>query len=203
MPFVSERGLAKTLGMSNTPVRSAVERLELEGMLSIGPQRGIRVRELSSEEIVDHFEIRHALETLVLRKLAGRLTTEQTDALYQNIAAHEASLLAGDIQQYITLDGDFHLLLAEFSGNSDVERVLRQLRDRIFRVIMRVIEHFPQRLRDGLEEHRQILDLLVEGDAKLATKLMTQHLGRGLKSLVPGYQEDSFPLTYFDDAELV
>jgi DNA-binding GntR family transcriptional regulator len=194
MPFLSERGLAKHLGMSNTPVRSAVERLELEGMLSIGPQRGIEVRELSPDEIVDHFEIRQSLETLVVRKLAGRLSREQADALHANVAAHEAGLQAGDIQEYITRDGDFHLLLAEFSGNADVERVLRQLRDRIFRVVLRVIEHVPRRMRESVDEHRRIVDLLLEGDAEGASKLMTQHLRGGLKAIVPSFQEDDIEI---------
>jgi len=190
MPFLSERRLAKELGMSNTPVRSAVERLELEGMLSIGPQRGIQVRELSRREIVDHFEIRQSLEALVMRKVAGGLEPEQIVALDANVAAFEASVKAGDIPECIARDGDFHLLLAEFSGNADVERVLRQLRDRIFRVILRVIEHVPTRMRESVEEHRRIVRLLVAGDAKGASKLMTQHLRDGLKALVPDYQED-------------
>ncbi len=123
-PFLSTRSLAKRLEMSLSPVRSAVERLETEGLLSIGPQRGIVVNELTTKEIVDHFEIRQALETLVVRKLAGRLSAEQAEELRANVAAHDASLVAGDIEQYITLDGSFHLLLAEFSGNADIERSL-------------------------------------------------------------------------------
>jgi DNA-binding GntR family transcriptional regulator len=173
-------------------VRSAVERLETEGLLSIGPQRGIVVNELTSAEIVDHFEIRQALETLVVRKLAGRLSMEQAEELHANVALHEASLETGDIEQYITLDGSFHLLLSEFSGNADVERVLRQLRDRIFRVVLRVIEHVPGRMRESIDEHRQIVDLLTEGNATRAADVMTQHLEGGLKATIPGYQTQDF-----------
>jgi len=186
--FLSTRSLAKRLEMSLSPVRSAVERLETEGLLSIGPQRGIVVNELTTTEIADHFEIRQALETLVVRKLAGRLSAEQAGELNANVDAHQASLETGDIEQYITLDGNFHLLLAEFSGNADVERVLRQLRDRIFRVVLRVIEHVPGRMRDSIDEHRQIVNLLTEGNATRAANVMTQHLLGGLKAIVPGYQ---------------
>jgi DNA-binding GntR family transcriptional regulator len=193
-PFLSTRSLAKRLEMSLSPVRSAVERLETEGLLSIGPQRGIVVNELTSTEVVDHFEIRQALETLVVRKLAGRLSTEQAEELHANVALHEASLETGDIEQYITLDGNFHLLLAEFSGNADIERVLRQLRDRIFRVVLRVIEHVPGRMRASIDEHRQIVDLLTDGDAARAADVMTQHLRGGLKAIVPGYQTQDFGL---------
>jgi DNA-binding GntR family transcriptional regulator len=193
-PFLSTRNLAKHLGMSLTPVRSAIERLETEGLLSIGPQRGVVVNELTTSEIVDHFEIRQALETLVMRKLAGRLHADQAQELRSNVAAHQASLTAGDIEQYIMLDGSFHLLLAEFSGNADIERVLRQLRDRIFRIVLRVIEHVPDRMCASIDEHRQIVDLLTDGDATRAADVMKQHLRGGLKAIVPGYQPQDFGL---------
>ena len=199
-PFLSTRNLAKQLSMSLSPVRSAVERLETEGLLSIGPQRGIVVNELTTEEVVDQFEIRQALETLVVRKLAGRLSAARAGELRANVAAHEASLAAGDISKYITLDGDFHLLLAEFSGNADVERVLRQLRDRIFRVVLRVIEHVPGRMRASIEEHRQIVDRLIAGDAVRASHAMTQHLQGGLKAIVPGYDDPNRLEPYHEES---
>ena len=190
MPFLSARSLAQQLEMSATPVRSAVERLEAEGFLSIGPQRGITLRELTTEEIADQYELRQALESLVLRKLAGKLKPEQKTALRENLAAHEASLKAKDVQEYIALDGDFHLLLAEFCGNADVERVLRQLRDRIYRVVLRVIEHMPGRVRKSIAEHRRIVTCLETGDADGAVAVLTEHLRGGLKALVPSYREE-------------
>lgn len=186
-PFLSTRSLAKHLQMSLSPVRSAVERLETEGLLSIGPQRGIFVNELTTAEIVDHYEIRQALETLVLHKLAGRLSAEQAAELHANLATHEASLQSQDIEAYISRDSEFHLLLAEFSGNADIERVLQQLRDRIFRVVFRVIEHVPQRMQESIDEHRQIITCLQSGAGDQAAAVMVRHLQGGLKSLVPSY----------------
>jgi DNA-binding GntR family transcriptional regulator len=187
-PFLSTRTLAKQLQMSLSPVRSAVERLETEGLLSIGPQRGIVVNELTTSEIVDHFEIRQALETLVVRKLAGRLSAEQATELHANLAAHQAGMPSQGLEGYIARDSEFHLLLAEFSGNADIERVLRQLRDRIFRVVLRVIEHVPQRMQESIDEHRQIVACLLSGDGGQAADVMIRHLQAGLKSLVPGYE---------------
>src|SRR5262249_5818701 len=68
--FLSERQLSLQLGMSKTPVRAALERLEQEGIVTISPQQGIVVRDLSIHEIADQYEIRAALETYVLRSLA-------------------------------------------------------------------------------------------------------------------------------------
>jgi DNA-binding GntR family transcriptional regulator len=69
--FLSERRLAEQLGMSKTPVRAALERVEAEGYVTVSPQQGIVVRELSLREIKEHFEIRMALETHIVRRLAG------------------------------------------------------------------------------------------------------------------------------------
>lgn len=185
IPFLSERKLAQRLGMSNTPVRSAVERLEQEGILTIGPQKGIAVRELTDREIRDHYEIREAVEVLVVRKLAGRLTTDQLSELRANVDAMEARLEAGEMHEFITLDGDYHLLLAACAGNADVEQLLLRLRNRIFRVITRVIQHVPHRLRPSVDEHRRIIDLLERGDADGAAAVMSDHLRLGLQALLP------------------
>src|SRR5262245_19915412 len=75
--FLAERQLADGLGMSKTPVRAALERLEQEGLVTISPQQGIIVRDLSVHEIADQYEMRIALETYVARTVAGRLTPAQ------------------------------------------------------------------------------------------------------------------------------
>lgn len=191
-PFLSTRSLAVELGMSLSPVRSAVERLEHEGLLSIGPQRGIVVNDLTTSEIVDHFEVRQALETLVVRKLARSISFGQIEQLRVNVAAYEECLQAQDLEAFITCDSEFHLLIVEFAGNADIERVLHQLRDRIFRIVMRVIQHVPQRMHASVVEHRQIINMLEQGDGDLAAKVMTEHLRHGLKTLVPALAKHEF-----------
>src|SRR4051812_2292967 len=128
--FLSERQLARQLGMSNTPVRAALERLEVEGFISISPQQGIIVRELTIQEIIDHYELREALETFVIRKLSGGLTAEQVDRLRANLDAQGRSLEAGDFEPNVELDTEFHTLFCEFFGNAQFTRVMVQLRDK-------------------------------------------------------------------------
>ena len=71
--FLSERQLAAQLGMSKTPVHVALERLEADGFVTISAQQGVVVRGLGVEDIVDHYELREAVESWVVRRLAGRL----------------------------------------------------------------------------------------------------------------------------------
>src|SRR5436190_23417940 len=82
--FTAGRQLAGQLGMSKTPIKSALTRLGLEGFVAVSPQQGIIVREPTVHEILDLFDIREALETFVVRRLAGRLTPEQASRLRDN-----------------------------------------------------------------------------------------------------------------------
>ena len=83
--------------MSKTPVKAALERLEVEGFITVSPQQGIVVRELSVHEIADLYEIRAALESYTLRAIAGRLTAEQVRRLRANLKAQEAIRGTGDV----------------------------------------------------------------------------------------------------------
>ena len=78
-------------------MRSAVERLENEGFLSVSPQQGIVVRALSAEEIRNHFDLRMALETFVVRRLTGTLTAAQHAQLAAKLGDHERALATGDV----------------------------------------------------------------------------------------------------------
>ncbi len=90
--FLAERQLAARLGMSKTPVRSALERLESEGFISISPQQGAIIRDLSVNEIADQYEIRTALESFVMRTLAGRLSPIEVERIQVNLAAQGENL---------------------------------------------------------------------------------------------------------------
>src|SRR5262249_30060590 len=120
--LLSERQLAQSLKMSKTPVHAALEKLEGDGLVTVTAQQGIVVRSISPEEIADHFEIREALETLVVSRLAGKLTTEQAGRLKRNLGAHRRAVRQGDIAEHIRIDSEFHLLLCDCYGNKEITR---------------------------------------------------------------------------------
>src|SRR5262245_3618816 len=128
--FLSERKLSGQLGMSKTPIRAALERLELEGHVTISPQQGIFVRDLSVHEIADLYEMRAALETYIARTVAGRLSAEQSERVRANLKAQQELGAGGDIHAAVALDARFHLLFCEFLGNRELLRVMGQLRDK-------------------------------------------------------------------------
>jgi DNA-binding GntR family transcriptional regulator len=182
--FLSERQLALQLGMSKTPVRAALERLQQEHFVTISPQQGIIVRDLSVHEIADQYEIRAALETYVVRAVAGRLTSGQVDRLRANLEAQEVDCRNCDVQRGVLLDTEFHTLFCEFLGNREILRVMGQLREKIHRVIAQVYKLNPGRAASSYEEHRAIADAVIQGDAAAAARLIEEHLECGKRYLL-------------------
>jgi len=177
--FLSERQLAARLKMSKTPIKSALERLESEGFIRVSPQQGIVVQDLTLEEIGDHFEVREALETYVVRRLAGKLTAEQIARMKANLSAQQATVEQLDGLANRQLDSEFHLLWCEFFGNREIIGVMERLRDRIHRIISRVNLQSPSRLREGFEEHVRIAEAVFAGDGDLAAHAVEEHLKLG------------------------
>jgi DNA-binding GntR family transcriptional regulator len=182
--FLAERQLADQLGMSKTPVRAALERLEAEGFITISPQQGIIIRELTIHEIADHYEIRIALETYVMRTMAGRLSADFADRLRVNLAAQEVARDARDVPGAVALDAEFHSLFCEALDNREILRVMGQLRDKIQRVITKVFQMNPGRIATSYAEHRAIADAVLRGDSALAARLIEEHLEYGKQHLL-------------------
>lgn len=183
--FLSERQAAGWLSMSKTPVRAAFERLESEGFISISPQQGVVVRDLSVTEIADHFELRAALECFVVGRLAeSKLNAEQRALLDENLEAQRAAVKADSVEDQIRLDREFHLLLCRFLGNEELIRVMAQMRERIMRVIQRALTRNRERFRTIYPEHRSIAEAIYAGNRTQAAELMRQHLENGMQTLM-------------------
>lgn len=187
--FLSERELTGMLSMSKTPIRAALERLALEGFVHVSPQRGIVVRELSLQEIVDHYDLRQALETFVVSRLAGRLDDDQRRQLHAQLQRQGACVHGRDARGYIAADGDFHLLLCAFHGNAQIETVMRLQRDKLARVGEQIARRDPNRMRVSAAEHAGIVEAIEAGDSALAARRAAEHLENGKRFLA----SDGFP----------
>jgi DNA-binding GntR family transcriptional regulator len=140
-----------------------------QGLVTISPQQGIVVCEISVHDVADQFEVREALEVFVLRHLAGRLTPDQVAQLRENLDRQRQTILAGDVPGNIELDSAFHLLLCRFHGNREFVRAMEGLRDKIHRMIVQVLTRNPGRLEQGFEEHVRIVETLIRGDPEGGT----------------------------------
>lgn len=182
--FLSERQLAAELGMSKTPIKAALERLEMEGFVTVSPQQGIIVCDLSDKEIADLYEIRMALESYVARSLAGRLTLEQWRRWKVNLADLSKNATASrNRRRAVALDTEFHILPCEFLGNQQILKTMQQLSSRIEIVINRVFAVMPNRAAESLIEHRNIMRAVRQGNGQLAAELVEAHLRLGHQML--------------------
>ncbi len=182
--FLSERQLAARLGMSKTPVKAALERLEMEGFVAVSPQQGIVVRDISIQEVADQFEIRSTLESFVARSVAGKLNEPWIARIESNLEEQRQAVAKNKAARIVDTDAEFHLLLCECHGNQEVLRVMYHLRDKMHRLISRVVSQNPQRSAASLAEHEAIAAAIFAGDADLAAQEVVRHLEFGRQFLL-------------------
>src|SRR5262249_166817 len=182
--FLSERQLAGNLGMSKTPVKAALERLESEGFITVSPQQGIVVRQLSVHEIADLYEIRSVLESYTLRTLAGQLAPDQVARVRANLQAQARLRGGGDVAKGVELDAACHAQLVEFRGNREILRVIVQLREKMQRVITQVFRLCPARIDTSYDEHAAIAAAVIDGDGRRAAELLVRHLELGKRLIL-------------------
>ncbi len=182
--FLSERQLAGMLGMSKTPIKAALERLEYEGFVSVSPQQGIVVRQLSVKEIADQFELRKALEGYVANAIAGKLTDKQVSSIQRNLRQQQTAATKGAVGRFVELDAEFHLLLCEVFGNQAILDCLMQHRSKMHRVIYQIMSQAPERFNDAVAEHTAIFDAIQHGRSATAVKLVEKHLEYGKQYLL-------------------
>ncbi len=182
--FLSERQLALQLGMSKTPVKAALERLESEGFIAVSPQQGIVVRELSVHEIADQFEIRLALESFVLRSVSGKLSDLEVSRVRENLERQKDAVGKTDVVAATELDAEFHGIFCECLGNQEIIRVMLHLREKIHRVIGRVFQKTVDRFEASWNEHSALAEAVLAGDAELAVQRLQEHLEYGKQLLL-------------------
>lgn len=183
--FLSERRLVEHLGMSKTPIRSALEQLEAQGLVAVSPQQGIVVRDLSAHEITDLFDTRAAVEPFVVSRLAVRgLTPEQSARVEENLREQRGAAKAGDPLAATRLDIAFHSLLAQFLDNREMMGWLARCFDKLHRSILRVNRLAAGRLPKSYQDHAAIVAAIRAAREDVAAQRMVEHLRYGRQFLL-------------------
>jgi DNA-binding GntR family transcriptional regulator len=172
--LLSENDLAQRLGVSRTPVRHAIVRLEAEGLLELYPKRGALVVPVSPSEADDVLEARLLLERHCARRaaLVGRPLGAELEAA---IAEQDESVAAGGAG-FARADRHFHRAIVAAAGNVLLARQYETLRDRHQRIAATLVARDPSRVQRFVAEHREIAAALAAGDADAAERLVTAHL---------------------------
>lgn len=167
--------LAEEMGVSRTPVREAIRRLELEGFVVMVPRRGAYVANYSLKDIADVFEIRAALEALAAGLAAERITEEEIEELERSLHRLAAHVEASDLEALVEEDTAFHEVLYRASRNQRLVQIVSNLRELIQSFRTKSLAA-PGRMRETLEEHQRITEAVVARNVLLARRLAQEHI---------------------------
>ncbi|MEV3929188.1 MULTISPECIES: GntR family transcriptional regulator [unclassified Streptomyces] len=182
--LLTEGDLAEAVGVSRTPVREALLRLEVEGLIKLYPKKGALVLAVSAQEISDVVETRLLVEEFAARK-AVPAPAQLIARLAQLLEEQRELAEAGDLAAVSVKDRCFHAEIVKNAGNEILSRLYDQLRDRQLRMGVAVMEAHPGRIAANITEHGELLDAIRAGDAEGAAQVVRRHVSR-VKVLVRG-----------------
>ncbi|MET7850010.1 GntR family transcriptional regulator [Streptomyces avermitilis] len=173
--LLTEGELAEEVGVSRTPVREALLRLEVEGLIRLYPKKGALVLPVSAQEIADVVETRQLVEEHSARK-AVPASPQLIARLEELLARQKEQAAAGDLAGAAVTDRCFHAEIVRSGGNEILSRLYDQLRDRQLRMGVAVLHAHPDRITKTLTEHEAILEALRSGDAEAVVGIIHQHV---------------------------
>jgi DNA-binding GntR family transcriptional regulator len=169
--------IARDYGVSRTPVREAFRRLEAEGLVSVVPHVGAKVRQVSLGEIDELFEIRGALEVLAVQRAAERADDALVTALREQLQRCEA-VPESDVERTAAENERLHALMYEAAGSPQLVRLIETLSSKLHRFRMASLSA-SDRPRKALDEHRRIAAAIAARDVRRARKLAMEHAQNG------------------------
>lgn len=169
-----EDPLAEQFEISRTLVRAALARLASEGLIDIGNKRTATVARPSLDEARAVFEVRRCLEAEVIRLVCERWQTAWRAQLQAHVRKEQAAAKAGQANVSIRLAGEFHIRLAQLTGNPLLTRYLSEVSTRCSLIL--AVHGRPHSSDCAVTEHRQLIDAMACRDVAAAMRLMTEHL---------------------------
>ncbi len=175
-----ESHIAEAMGISRTPVREAIHKLEREGLIKKLPQGGFYVLNLTREEIEETFGIRGVLESYAARLAAIKHEKEELAPLEEKIEEFQYFLNHGQMEALLRINTEFHSLLYAMSRSPKLIKMINDLQDQIYR-FRRIILKMETMAKTSNEDHRQMLRAMKKRDADRVETLVRHHILRGQK----------------------
>jgi len=188
-----ELQLAEELGVSRTPVREAIRKLELEGFIVMVPRKGAYVADLTFKDIADVFEIRAALEGLAAGLAAERITDDELENMERLLVEKAEAIAEKDIEKLVAADTKFHDALYRASRNQRLSNIISNLREQIQRFRTTSLS-YPGRSRRSLEEHRSIVEAIQSRDVQSARQAAQEHIENAENSMIESIKKDGFDI---------
>lgn len=180
-----ESTIGEELGVSRTPVREALRQLELEGLVTIIPNKGAYVTGITQKDVHDIYRVRSMLEGMCARWATEHITEEQIDELEEIVLLSEFHLRKkgeASMAQVSELDGKFHKVLYEASDSRILEHVLSDFHKYV-QMARRLSVKTKDRAEKSVAEHKEILEAIRDRDKDLAEKLANRHIMKVMENL--------------------
>lgn len=180
--------LANQLGVSRTPIREAIRKLELEGLVIMIPRRGAEVAKITEKDLRDVLEVRASLEELAIGLACERISNEEIEKLRTALEDFEAALGSDDVTKIAETDVAFHDVIFAATQNARLIQIVNNLREQMYRYRLEYLKDYTahQRL---LEEHQKITEAVAGRDKPLAQKLIVQHIYHQELAVIRNIQE--------------
>ena len=175
--------LANKLGVSRTPIREAIRKLELEGLVLMIPRKGAEVAEITEKKLRDVQDVRCALEERAVQLACDRIGRNRIRELHAAAAHFRDILDSDDITQIAAADEAFHDVIFKATGNERLIQLLNNLREQMYRYRIEYLkkkECYPQLLK----EHATIMKAIEEHDKEKATRITGQHINNQVDTVV-------------------
>ena len=165
-----EMALANRLGVSRTPVREAIRKLELEGLVVMIPRKGAEVARITEKDLRDVLEVRCSLE-----ELAAELAAERMDEEDKALQEFEVAIESGDNAAIADSDMEFHDIIFDATGNPRLIQIISNLREQFYRYRLEYVKDTDYHIV-LLNEHKELVDAIESGKKEEARKIMKKHI---------------------------
>ena len=180
---IAQEKLAQELGISRTPLVSALKFLEHEKLVESKPRRGYFVRLFSKQEMVSIFELREVLEGLAARRAATNITEKEIEILNGFFSAFAESTDITDLKAYAREDRRFHNFITEIGAKEFLKSILQTCNIISASYLFLSSEGLVRSPNDTINEHLDVINAISQRDADTAEELMRLHLKRSIASL--------------------
>ena len=175
--------LANRLGVSRTPIREAIRKLELEGLVIMIPRRGAEVAQITEKSLKDVLEVRRALDALCAELACDRISDEEKERLRQACNAFDHATVTGDATTIAAADVVFHDIIVQATGNARLIQLINNLSEQMYRYRFEYIK--DESGHDNLvNEHRMIYESIIEQDKARAAEAARLHIDNQEKSVI-------------------
>lgn len=174
--------LANKLGVSRTPIREAIRKLELEGLVLMIPRKGAEVAEIKEKSLRDVLEVRKALEELSAELACDRITPEMIGELTQAAADFRKVLRSKDVTEIARADVRFHDVIYKAADNQRLMQLLSNLGEQMYRYRVEYLKN-PGVYDKLLKEHEAIIDCIRKREKEEAVKIVCQHIDNQVEAV--------------------